>query len=96
MKTIRYIVLIAAVLGQTAIMHAEFRAGISVQIVTPNPLLPVSGGVGPSNPASEEACPSSPDGPVTHRQWLAAGFRVRRATDNRVTSGVDQRGSATM
>ena len=54
MKTIRYIILIAAVLGQAAIMHAEFRAGIAVQIVTPNPLLPVSGGVGPSNPVTKK------------------------------------------
>src|SRR5438552_15417236 len=28
---------------------AEFRAGIAVRIVTPDPLLPVSGGVGPSH-----------------------------------------------
>ena len=27
--------------------HAEFRAGMAVKIVTPDPLLPVSGGVGP-------------------------------------------------
>jgi hypothetical protein len=30
---------------------ADFRAGVSVRGVTPDPLLPVSGGVGPSNPA---------------------------------------------
>src|SRR6266699_4784321 len=28
---------------------AEFRAGIALRIVTPDPLLPVSGGVGPSH-----------------------------------------------
>lgn len=33
---------------------AEFRAGIAVRDVTPDPLLPVSGGVGPSNPAREK------------------------------------------
>jgi hypothetical protein len=32
----------------------EFRAGIAVRIVTPDPLLPVSGGVGPSHPAREQ------------------------------------------
>lgn len=33
---------------------AEFRAGIAVQGVTPDPLLPVSGGVGPSQPVREK------------------------------------------
>jgi len=32
---------------------AEFRAGIAVRVVTPDPLLPVSGGVGPSNPVNK-------------------------------------------
>ena len=34
--------------------HAAFRAGIAVRIVTPEPLLPVSGGVGPSNPVKDK------------------------------------------
>ena len=34
--------------------HAEFQAGIAVKIVTPDPLLPVSGGVGPSNPVNNK------------------------------------------
>jgi len=34
-------------------IQAEFRAGISVNIVTPNPLLPVSGGVGASQPVNQ-------------------------------------------
>src|SRR5262249_55950205 len=33
---------------------AEFRAGIAVRNVTPDPLLPVSGGVGPSRPATRK------------------------------------------
>jgi hypothetical protein len=33
---------------------AEFRAGIAVRVVTPDPLLPVSGGVGPSHPATQK------------------------------------------
>src|SRR5712671_1970169 len=33
---------------------ADFRAGISVRIVTPDPLLPVSGGVGPSHPVTHK------------------------------------------
>src|SRR5512136_2361515 len=32
---------------------AELRAGIAVRTVNPDPLLPVSGGVGPSHPASQ-------------------------------------------
>ena len=33
---------------------AEFRAAIAVRDVTPDPLLPVSGGVGPTNPAKRK------------------------------------------
>src|SRR5207302_3385072 len=33
---------------------AEFRAGIAFRIVTPDPLLPVSGGVGPSHPVTRK------------------------------------------
>jgi predicted neutral ceramidase superfamily lipid hydrolase len=32
-------------------LRAEFRAGAAARIVTPEPLLPVSGGMGPSKPA---------------------------------------------
>ena len=53
MKTIRFIILIAVALCQVALAHAEFRAGIAVRVVTPEPLLPVSGGVGPSNPVTQ-------------------------------------------
>jgi hypothetical protein len=35
-------------------MASEFRAGIAVRIVTPDPLLPVSGGVGPSHPTTRK------------------------------------------
>ncbi|MBI3418461.1 MAG: hypothetical protein HY043_24485 [Verrucomicrobia bacterium] len=33
---------------------AGFRAGVAVRVVTPDPLLPVSGGVGPSNPVTRK------------------------------------------
>ena len=33
---------------------AEFRVGVAVRVVTPDPLLPVSGGVGPSHPVREK------------------------------------------
>jgi hypothetical protein len=32
--------------------HAELRVGVSKAIITPDPLLPVSGGVGPGNPTT--------------------------------------------
>jgi hypothetical protein len=43
--------LLAAVLPALA----EFRAAIAVRNVTPDPLLPVSGGVGPSHPVTQKA-----------------------------------------
>lgn len=48
-KTIGSVFLFISLLGQTTFTFGEFRAGISVRIVTPDPLLPVSGGVGPSS-----------------------------------------------
>jgi len=54
MRRIRFIALVAVALGQAAVAHAEFRAGIAVRVVTPEPLLPVSGGVGPSNPVTQK------------------------------------------
>ena len=44
MKKIRVIVLFAVALGQVMLACAEFRVGIAVKVVTPDPLLPVSGG----------------------------------------------------
>ncbi len=35
-------------------VQAAFRAGVGLRDVTPDPLLPVSGGVGPSNPATRK------------------------------------------
>ncbi|MBI3868083.1 MAG: hypothetical protein HY299_06070 [Verrucomicrobia bacterium] len=50
--------LLIAILGPLAlagqILSAEFKAGIATRIVTPDPLLPVSGGIGPSNPVKEK------------------------------------------
>src|SRR5688572_8983191 len=34
--------------------RAEFRSAIAIRNVTPDPLLPVSGGVGPSHPTTEK------------------------------------------
>lgn len=43
-----------AVLPFTTPAQAEFRAGVAVRVVTPDPLLPVSGGVGPSRPVTRK------------------------------------------
>ena len=37
-----------------ALAAGEFRAGIAVRVVTPTPLLPVSGGLGPSHPVTRK------------------------------------------
>src|SRR5690242_3895864 len=42
-------------------LNAAFRVGIAVRSVTPDPLLPVSGGVGPSHPVTRK------DGELTVR-----------------------------
>ena len=39
---------------QTNDVRAELRAAIAVRDVTPDPLLPISGGVGPTNPANRK------------------------------------------
>ncbi|MHC4748144.1 MAG: hypothetical protein ACYS18_12645, partial [Planctomycetota bacterium] len=44
------IVFVCLVYSTTA--SAKFRAAIAVRDVTPDPLLPVSGGVGPSKPST--------------------------------------------
>ncbi len=48
------IVIVAVCLLPGSICFAEFRAAIAVRNVTPDPLLPVSGGAGPSRPASRK------------------------------------------
>src|SRR6266545_2787259 len=53
MKTRLLSVLIAILVTATP-AFAEFRAGIAVRTVTHDPLLPVSGGIGPSKPATRK------------------------------------------
>ena len=45
----RVFALLLCLLAFVSDAAAEFRAGIAFRIVTPDPLLPVSGGVGPSH-----------------------------------------------
>ena len=47
-------VLPVLVLQRVAPAQAAVRAGIAVRVVTPDPLLPVSGGIGPAQPAREQ------------------------------------------
>src|SRR5438046_2392636 len=50
-------ILLAACLCLTSlpfVRAGEFRVGVASRTVTPDPLLPVSGGVGPSRPASRK------------------------------------------
>src|SRR5512134_2505987 len=51
MKLFTLLVLLTVAVFDAA---AAFRAGIAVRIVTPDPLLPVSGGVGPSHPVTRK------------------------------------------
>jgi len=46
--------LVSVLLFCATAAHAEFRAGVAIRVVTPDPLLPVSGGVGPSNKVSKK------------------------------------------
>src|SRR5882672_3732834 len=52
---------------------ADFRAGIAVRNVTPDPLLPVSGGVGPSHPVTRK------EGELTVRALVFEQDKVRVA-----------------
>ena len=68
---ISFPVLVFLMVGTSAI--GEFRAGIAVRVVTPNPLLPVSGGVGASNPVSKQ------EGDLTVRALVFADDDTRVA-----------------
>lgn len=52
---------------------AEFKAGCAVRVVTPDPLLPVSGGVGPSTPTTQKR------GELTVRALVLEGGATRVA-----------------
>src|ERR1041385_1347561 len=51
-KTLPLLLCLTAIAGN---LTAAIRAGIAVRQVTPDPLLPVSGGVGPPHPATRKA-----------------------------------------
>src|SRR5260370_2811920 len=67
-----YLFLVSLTLD-ASLAAAEFRAGIAVRVVTPDPLLPVSGGVGPSHPVSRK------EGALTVRALVLQGREARVA-----------------
>ena len=54
-------------------VRADFRAALAVRIITPDPLLPVSGGVGPSHPVTKKS------GELTGRALVLAQGETRIA-----------------
>lgn len=54
----RILVFLPVIFGLAAscpeLAMAEFRVGVAVESITPNPLLPISGGMGPSAPATQK------------------------------------------
>src|SRR6478672_2980744 len=53
---LRYCLLTLLVIGCsfTSLAQAELKVGVGKAIITPDPLLPVSGGVGPGQPAKDK------------------------------------------
>lgn len=60
-------------LGLLSAADADFRSGAAVRAITPEPLLPVSGGVGPAKPTREKR------GDLTVRALVLEGGGVRAA-----------------
>jgi hypothetical protein len=52
MQRYRLLALVIVTCVLTSSAHAEFKVGVGKAIITPDPLLPVSGGVGPGRPAA--------------------------------------------
>src|SRR5688572_1896790 len=52
MVRLRLLVLIIATCSLASFAHAELKVGVGKALITPDPLLPVSGGVGPSRPTT--------------------------------------------
>src|SRR5262245_49761893 len=50
----KYLLVCFVLLAEVSPVCADFRAGIAVRVVTLDPLLPVSGGVGASHPTTEK------------------------------------------
>src|SRR3989442_277583 len=48
----RFLTLLIVTFSFASLAHAEFKIGVGKTIITPDPLLPVSGGVGPGKPST--------------------------------------------
>ena len=74
LRRLRRVVLVGFLAAITAgPLHAGLRVGIAVRNVTPDPLLPVSGGVGPSHPVTRK------EGELTVRALVLANDTVQVA-----------------
>jgi len=62
----RLVALLVGLLSLTLTARAEFRVGLATRVVTPDPLLPVSGGIGPSRPTEKK------EGELTVRAMVLA------------------------
>ncbi|HEY2839830.1 MAG TPA: hypothetical protein VGJ26_11810 [Pirellulales bacterium] len=51
MPRYRLLAIVLLALSFTSIAHAELKVGVGKAIITPDPLLPISGGVGPGSPS---------------------------------------------
>lgn len=69
----RFIATLCLIVASTIPGMAEFKAAIATRVVTPDPLLPVSGGIGPSKPAARK------DGELTVRALVLADDATRIA-----------------
>lgn len=52
MQRYRFLAVLVICCSFAAVAHAELKVGVGKAIITPDPLLPVSGGVGPGRPAT--------------------------------------------
>src|SRR5205809_5616708 len=75
-----YAILTASFLLAAGLAQADFRAGIAVRTVTPDPLLPVSGGIGPSKPTTKK------EGDLTVRALVLADGEGAGATKVAIVS----------
>src|SRR5881396_3552903 len=69
----RFIVFACFMFLTVSPVRAEFRAGIAVRVVTPDPLLPVAGGIGPSSPVNKQ------EGDLTVRELVFADDNTKVA-----------------
>lgn len=53
-RSLRHLLLVVIVSFEGVVAQADFKAGAGRQVITPNPLLPVSGGLGPTADAREK------------------------------------------